>query len=301
MPALDQDRADAMTGCLAPAKLNLFLHVVGRRSDGYHLLQSVFQLVDLADRLDFAVRDDGVIERISDFSGVAEHDDLCVRAARALQQASGSTLGASIALEKHIPMGGGMGGGSSDAATTLIALNRLWQLDMSRTELAQIGLTLGADVPFFLAGQNALVEGIGEIITPVTTPTRCYAVIHPGISVPTAVIFGAPELTRNTLPLKMLDFCAGAQAVATERLGADFGHNDLEMVARARFPEVAEALQWLSRFGQARMTGSGACVFAACESSSIAEASIAGLPKTWRGWVCSSLARHPLADWLPVA
>jgi len=301
MPDLESDLADALTGCLAPAKINLFLHVIGRRADGYHLLQSAFQLIDLADRLDFALRTDGVVERISSLQGVAAGDDLCVRAALALQAASGTTLGVSIALDKRIPMGGGLGGGSSDAATTLIALNRLWRLEMSAEVLAAIGIGLGADVPFFLFGGNAFVEGIGEHLTPLVTPQRFYAVIHPGVAVPTAAVFGAPELTRNTLPLKMSDFCTGAQAVATERLGADFGHNDLEMVAKTRFPEVAEALHWLSRFGHARMTGSGACVFVACESRSDAEASIAGLPETWRGWVCSGYTHHPLADWLPPA
>jgi 4-diphosphocytidyl-2-C-methyl-D-erythritol kinase len=296
---MTSEYSDRLLDCAAPAKLNLFLHVTGRRADGYHLLQSVFQLIDLSDRLDFEVEPDGTIERLSTLDGVAAKDDLCVRAAEALKAASGCPLGVSIRVRKAIPLGGGLGGGSSDAATTLIALNHLWRLGLGREALQAIGVTLGADVPFFLSGGNALVEGIGEIITPLVTPRHFYAVIHPGVAVPTQVIFQSSELTRDTLPLKMSDFCAGANGVATERLGADFGHNDLEAVAKARFSEVARALTWLDRFGHARMTGSGACVFAAFESRDEASASIEGLPGTWKGWVCESVARHPLADWLP--
>ena len=291
--------SNQLLDCAAPAKLNLFLHVIGRRADGYHLLQSVFQLITLCDRLDFVLRTDGVVERITSIDGVPSEADLCVRAAIALQSYAGCTLGASISTVKLIPMGGGLGGGSSDAATTLIALNHLWRLGLSAGELAGIGEKLGADVPFFLSGGNAFVEGIGENITPINIPKHFYAVIHPGVAVPTAAIFQAAELTRNTLPLKMSDFCAGANGAVTERIGVDFGHNDLEAVARLRFPEVARALSWLGQFGQARMTGSGACVFAAFDSQAEAAASIEGLPGTWKGWVCESYSRHPLADWLP--
>lgn len=288
-----------LLGCPAPAKLNLFLHVTGRREDGYHSLQTVFQLIDLDDTLDFECLDEPDIMRINALDGVAEEADLCVRAARALQRAADCQLGASITLEKRIPMGGGLGGGSSDAATTLIALNRLWQLKASREDLVSIGATLGADVPFFIFGHNAFAEGIGHELTQIETKARFFAVIHPGISVPTAAIFAAPELTRNRLPIKISDFCAGAQAVATDRLGADFGTNDLEAVAKARFPAVGEALEWLGRFGVARMTGSGACVFAAFDTRDAALSSLEGIPEKWTGWVCASRSSHPLYDWLP--
>ncbi len=286
-------------GLPAPSKLNLFLHVVGRRDDGYHLLQSAFQLIDLADTLDLDELASGRIERRLDVPQVPEAEDLCVRAARALQQAVGATRGVSIALHKEIPMGGGLGGGSSDAATVLIALNRLWQLGLTQQQLMAIGLSLGADVPFFLFGGNAFAEGVGEVLQAIQTPERFYAVIHPGIGVPTAAIFGDPGLTRNTSRLKISDFCAGAHAVATERLGADFGHNDLEAVAVARFPAVASALQWLGQFGQARMTGSGACVFAGFKTREAALASLEGMPREWRAWVCASLSSHPLSSWIP--
>jgi 4-diphosphocytidyl-2-C-methyl-D-erythritol kinase len=285
--------------CLAPAKLNLFLHVTGLREDGYHDLQTVFQLIDLCDALDFVRLDAPDVIRVNALPGVDIDADLCVRAARALQKAAATRLGVAITLRKRIPMGAGLGGGSSDAATTLIALNRLWQLDFDRQQLMHIGRTLGADVPFFIFGQNAFAEGIGDELTPIVTHERFYAVIHPGVAVPTAAIFGAAELTRDTVRLKISDFCAGAQAVATERVGVDFGANDLEAVARTRFPAVGEALQWLGRFGAARMTGSGACVFAAFSTRDAALSSLEGIPEKWTGWVCASRSLHPLYDWLP--
>lgn len=285
--------------CLAPAKLNLFLHVTGLREDGYHDLQTVFQLIDLCDALDFVRLDAPDVIRVNALPGVDIDADLCVRAARALQKAAATRLGVAITLRKRIPMGAGLGGGSSDAATTLIALNRLWQLDFDRQQLMHIGRTLGADVPFFIFGQNAFAEGIGDELTPIVTHERIYAVIHPGVAVPTAAIFGAAELTRDTVRLKISDFCAGAQAVATERVGVDFGANDLEAVARTRFPAVGEALQWLGRFGAARMTGSGACVFAAFSTRDAALSSLEGIPEKWTGWVCASRSLHPLYDWLP--
>jgi 4-diphosphocytidyl-2-C-methyl-D-erythritol kinase len=288
-----------LSNCPAPAKLNLFLHVTGRRDDGYHSLQTVFQLVDLSDSLDFRLLKRPDVVRANPLPGVAPEADLCVRAARALQKSSGIGLGAAITLNKRIPMGGGLGGGSSDAATTLIALNRLWSIGFNRRQLMAIGAPLGADVPFFIFGHNAFAEGIGHDLTRIETEERFFAVIHPGVSVPTAVIFGAPELTRNTLPIKISDFCAGAQAVATKRLGADFGTNDLEAVAKARFPAVGEALDWLGRFGVARMTGSGACVFAAFDTRDAALSSLQGIPEKWTGWVCASRSSHPLYDWLP--
>lgn len=279
--------------CRAPAKLNLFLHVTGRRDDGYHLLQSVFQLIDLADVLHFDLRDDGAIVRMTEVPGVSADDDLVVRAARLLADAAAArglrAGGADIAIDKRIPMGGGLGGGSSDAATTLIALNQLWQTGLARSELMALGLQLGADVPFFLLGENAFVEGIGEQLTPVSTPPAWFVVIHPGVSVPTPVIFRAPELTRNTKAVRIADFSGGL-------LG--FGKNDLQAVAARAFPPVADATHWLSDFGEARMTGSGACVFAAFASEPEADAVLQRLPAAWRGWKARSLATHPLASLL---
>ena len=279
--------------CRAPAKLNLFLHVVGRRDDGYHLLQSVFQLIDLADVLHFDLRDDEAIVRVTDVPNVPASDDLIVRAAQlladAVAQQGRRPAGVDITIEKHIPMGGGLGGGSSDAATTLMALNHLWQAGMTRSELMRLGLQLGADVPFFLLGENAFVEGIGEQLTAVPTPPAWFVVIHPGISVPTPVIFRAPELTRNTKTVRIADFSGGL-------LG--FGRNDLQAVAARAFPPGADAVEWLSDFGEARMTGSGACVFAAFASESEANAVLQSVPATWRGWKARALAAHPMVDLL---
>ena len=279
--------------CRAPAKLNLFLHVVGRRDDGYHLLQSVFQLIDLADVLHFDLRDDEAIVRVTDVPNVPASDDLIVRAAQlladAVAQQGRRPAGVDITIEKHIPMGGGLGGGSSDAATTLMALNHLWQAGMTRSELMRLGLQLGADVPFFLLGENAFVEGIGEQLTAVPTPPAWFVVIHPGISVPTPVIFRAPELTRNTKTVRIADFSGGL-------LG--FGRNDLQAVAARAFPPVADAVEWLSDFGEARMTGSGACVFAAFASESEANAVLQSVPAAWRGWQARALAAHPMVDLL---
>jgi 4-diphosphocytidyl-2-C-methyl-D-erythritol kinase len=279
--------------CRAPAKLNLFLHVVGQRDDGYHLLQSVFQLVDLSDVLHFDLRDDEAIVRVTDVPDVPASDDLIVRAAQlladAVAQQGRRPAGVDITVEKHIPMGGGLGGGSSDAATTLMALNHLWQAGMTRSELMRLGLQLGADVPFFLLGENAFVEGIGEQLTAVPTPPAWFVVIHPGISVPTPVIFRAPELTRNTKAVRIADFSGGL-------LG--FGRNDLQAVAARAFPPVADAVEWLSGFGEARMTGSGACVFAAFASESEANAVLQSVPAAWRGWKARTLAAHPMVDLL---
>jgi 4-diphosphocytidyl-2-C-methyl-D-erythritol kinase len=279
--------------CRAPAKLNLFLHVTGRRDDGYHLLQSVFQLIDLGDVLHFDLRQDGAIVRVTEVPGVAAGDDLIVRAAQGLADAAVArgmrVAGVNIAIEKRIPMGGGLGGGSSDAATTLIALNHLWQTGLSRSELMALGLQLGADVPFFLLGQNAFVEGIGEQLTAVATPPAWFVVIHPGVSVPTPVIFRAPELTRNTKAVRIADFSESPSG---------FGKNDLQAVAARAFPAVADAVQWLSDFGDARMTGSGACVFAAFASETEADAVLLRMPAVWRGWKARSLAAHPMAHLL---
>jgi len=275
-------------GYPAPAKLNLFLHVVGRRADGYHLLQSAFTLIDRADRLRFAVRSDGQIRRLSDLPDVPPEADLVVRAARALQAACGTSLGADIELDKALPLGGGLGGGSSDAATTLVVLNRLWGARLTRAQLQAIGGGLGADVPFFVFGENAWVEGVGERLTPLTIPSSWYLVLQPPVAVPTAAIFGAPELTRDSEPLKIQDFSA--------LLGAGRLRNDLEPVVTARYPVVAEHLAWLGRVGGGRVTGSGACVFARFGDRAAAEQALASLPETMKGFVAQGVDVHPLRD-----
>jgi 4-diphosphocytidyl-2-C-methyl-D-erythritol kinase len=296
-------------GLPAPAKLNLFLHVTGRRADGYHELQSVFVPVGLADTLDFESRTDGAIERSGDVIG-APQADLCVRAARLLQAASGTPLGVSIHVEKSIPAGSGMGGGSSDAATTLIALNRLWCLDWPRTRLAALAVQLGADVPFFLGPGPAFVEGIGERLTAVAVKPAWYAVIHPQVHVSTVEIFTDPGLTRDTKLTTIAAFSAAQDArsatssapsdtAATNptATGALFGVNDLQPVAVRRAPEIQAALRHLERFGRARMTGSGSAVFAPFDSEALAREAIAALPAGWSGWAVSGLDEHPLAAW----
>lgn len=278
--------------CAAPAKLNLFLHVTGRRADGYHLLQSVFQLIDRGDVLHFATRDDNLIQRTTDLAGVPPESDLVVRAAKLLQTAAleknpAKNFGANIAVEKNLPMGGGLGGGSSDAATTLLALNHLWQTGLNRTELMALGLQLGADVPFFIFGQNAFAEGIGEALLAVETPDRWFVVIEPGVSVPTQQIFSSTELTRDTKPVKISDF-SGAQE--------SFGKNDLQVVAEKLFPPIAEAIKWLGQYGDARMTGSGACVFCPFEQEQQADAVLATVPAHWKAWKAKAIKHHPLAN-----
>ena len=270
----------------APAKLNLFLHVVGRRADGYHLLQTVFRFVDLCDWIAIEVRDDGRIERGNTLEGVLENEDLAIRAAKLLQEASGTTKGARIAVDKHIPVGGGLGGGSSDAATTLLALNELWGTGLDREVLADLGLKLGADVPVFVLGFNAWAEGIGEQLQPIALPPAWYVLIHPGVSVPTAQIFASPELTRTTNPLKIAPFSAGLNWAETR--------NDLEPVVCDKFPQVAQALRWLKSHGDARMSGSGACVFVAFDSEAEARSVAQRIPSEWRGFVVQGLDRHPL-------
>ncbi len=268
----------------APAKLNLFLHVVGRRPDGYHLLQTVFRFVDYGDRLSFAVRDDGVIRRLNPLSGLDPEQDLCVRAARLLQKETACSLGVDIVLEKRLPMGGGLGGGSSDAATTLLALNRLWNLNLDRQDLQALGLRLGADVPVFVFGESAFAEGVGEKLQPVSLPDAWYVVLVPPVAVATAEIFAGRELTRDTNPIKMSDFSTGC------------GRNDLEPVVCEKYPQVAETLAWLKAFGDARMTGSGACVFAAFSSEEEARGVFARKPEKLSGFVARGLDRHPLHD-----
>jgi len=268
----------------APAKLNLFLHVVGRRADGYHLLQSVFRLIDHADIVHLELRDDGRVVREGDLPGVAEDDDLTVRAARLLQTCAPEGVGVNIRLEKNLPLGGGLGGGSSDAATVLLALNRLWQVNLPRETLQNLALQLGADVPVFVFGQTAFAEGVGEILHPLSAPPAWYVVLMPPVQVPTAAIFAAPELTRNTPALKIARFSAG------------MGHNDLQPVVVSRYPEVVRHLEWLAQFGEARMTGSGACVFASFGTEGAAWNVLRQLPETMQGFVAQGLDRHPLYD-----
>jgi 4-diphosphocytidyl-2-C-methyl-D-erythritol kinase len=271
----------------APAKLNLFLHVVGRRDDGYHLLQTVFRLIDLCDTLEFGPRADGEVRLATPVPGVPEDEDLVVRAAHALRNAAGTaagtTTGVTIRVEKRIPIGGGLGGGSSDAATTLIALNELWGARLPRSELARLALGLGADVPFFLLGRNAFAEGIGEVLTPLDLEPAWYVVITPEVAVSTREIFASNALTRNTKPLKITAFFAGQ------------GRNDLEAETCRRYPQVAQALRWLKVFGDARMSGSGSSVFAAFGSEREARAVAAKIPGAWRGVAVRGLDRHPLA------
>lgn len=282
----------ALTSCLAPAKLNLFLHVVGRRADGFHLLQSVFQLLDVGDELDFSLREDGQIRALYSMPGVSEESDLILRAARLLRQACPGSAGVDITLRKRLPMGGGVGGGSSDAATTLIALNHLWQAGLKREQLMALGLQLGADVPFFINGGNAFVEGIGEIITPLQTPECWFVVVEPGVHVPTPEIFRSPQLTRNTELVTIADF---------SRAPHRFGKNDLQEVAADLFAPVAQALEALGKFGEARMTGSGSCVFCAFETESAADQAQQALHMQgrWKSWKAHGINRHPMARYLP--
>lgn len=268
----------------APAKLNLFLHVTGRRSDGYHLLQTVFRFIDYGDTLGFTPRADGQIVLTRPLPGVPPEKDLCYRAAHLLQTATGTTQGVDITLEKRLPLGGGLGGGSSDAATTLLVLNKLWGTGLSRPALMTLGLQLGADVPVFVFGENAWAEGVGEKLAPIALPPAWYVVLAPRLSVETAKVFAAPELTRNTLPVTMSAFSAGQV------------HNDLEPVVSARYPAVAQHLKWLKQYGDARMTGSGACVFAAFSTEREARDVLAGKPVEIEGFVARGLEQHPLHD-----
>ncbi|HEY9068406.1 MAG TPA: 4-(cytidine 5'-diphospho)-2-C-methyl-D-erythritol kinase [Burkholderiaceae bacterium] len=290
----------ALYDIAAPAKLNLFLHVVGRRADGYHLLQSLFVLIDWCDTLHLERRDDGRLAR-HDLTTTLPADDLCLRAARALQRASGTPLGADISIAKHVPSGAGMGGGSSDAASTLVALNRLWGLNLPRQRLAEIGLTLGADVPFFIGSQNAFVEGVGEQLTPVAVPAQWLAVLKPPQSIETAAIFASPLLVRNTPPIAegaVPAILAGF--LAEQRDGPRDLRNDLQPPAEAACPEVAQAAKILTEhFGNSRMSGSGSAVFARAGMLEQPVAQIPrDLPSGWVGRMCRSLQQHPLAGWV---
>ena len=265
----------------APAKINLFLHVVGRRADGYHLLQTVFRFLDFDDTLRCEPRSDGRILLANPLPGVPPETDLTVRAATALRAATGATAGVTLHLEKRLPMGGGLGGGSSDAATTLMALNRLWRTGLDSSQLQRIGLALGADVPIFVHGRAAFAEGVGERFTDLVLPAAWYLVLVPAVAVPTAEIFRSAQLRRDTPAI-----------VATEwRPG--FGRNDLEAVACALYPEVTRHLDWLRHHGDARMSGSGACCFVEFAEESAARAAMAALPADMRGFVAAGLDRHP--------
>lgn len=277
----------------APAKINLFLHITGRRADGYHLLQSVFRLLDYGDSLYIRPRTDGIIRRTKEITGVPETSDLSIRAATLLQQHTGSRFGADIYTCKRTPMGGGLGGGSSDAATVLLALNRLWQLGLSRDELLALGLKLGADVPFFIFGENAWVEGIGEKLQSIQLPSTHYVVLTPQVHISTVEIFSSKQLTRNTNPTTIAAFLR------------DLVHNDLETVVKQQYPEVEKSLNWLSQFSKARMSGSGASVFAAFDSQENAETVLARLNTgelqqeagcEISGFYAKGLDQHPLHD-----
>ncbi|MBS1217732.1 MAG: 4-diphosphocytidyl-2C-methyl-D-erythritol kinase [Proteobacteria bacterium] len=277
-----------LAGFPAPAKLNLMLRVVGRRADGYHLLQTVFRFIDYGDTVRLRVRQDGIIARVQPLPGIAEADDLTVRAARALQAATGTSLGADIAVDKRLPTGGGLGGGSSDAATTLLALNHLWQTGLARKRLQDLALPLGADVPVFVFGRTASASGVGEVLAPLAVPPAWYLVLMPPVAVSTAGIFQHPELKRDSEPIKMHGFSIPAG-------------NDLEPLVCRLYPEVARHLAWLKSVGAAQMTGSGACLFAAFADEAGARQALASCPSDMRGFVARGLDMHPLyglADWL---
>jgi 4-diphosphocytidyl-2-C-methyl-D-erythritol kinase len=266
----------------APAKLNLFLHITGRRTDGYHLLQTLFVFLDFCDEISLEVRSDSIIRRTTASVSVAEDSDLSVRAARLLQRETGCQLGANIGVLKRIPMGGGLGGGSSDAATVLQGLNRLWQCGLNDDQLATLGLQLGADVPVFVRGHAAWAEGVGEQLTPVVVPEAWYVVIHPRVHVPTAELFSAEDLTRNCPPIKLAAFHNG------------LGVNVFQSVVEKRYPEVAEASNWLARYAKAVLTGSGSCLFAEVSSEAEGKAILHALPEKWFGFVAKGQVVSPL-------
>jgi len=266
----------------APAKLNLFLHIIGRREDGYHQLQTVFQLLEFGDELTFSLRNDAVISLAGNYAEINPEQDLIYRAALLLQQHSAIKLGVDINIVKRIPLGGGLGGGSSDAATTLVALNQLWGTDLSTATLAQLGLRLGADVPVFIQGFSAWGEGIGEKLTPITLPEQWFLVIHPGCHVPTVRIFNTPDLTRNTSPITIRHFLDGA------------GHNDCKKVVFREYPEVARAAAWLDQWTEAKLTGTGACIFGQFATQLAAQEVLTKLPKSWQGFVSKGKNVSPL-------
>jgi 4-diphosphocytidyl-2-C-methyl-D-erythritol kinase len=268
----------------APAKLNLMLRVVGRRADGYHLLQTVFRFIDHGDMLAFRLRDDGAITRKNDVAGVPAEDDLCIRAAKLLAQATGTRCGVDITLDKRLPLGAGLGGGSSDAATTLLVLNRLWGVDLTRARLLELALSLGADVPVFVFGENAFAEGIGDQLTPIALPPAWYVVLTPAATVSTARVFAHPELKR------------ASKTITIQSFSAEPALNDLEPVVCREYPDVARHLEWLRQFAPAIMTGSGASVFAGFPTEDAARGVLGRLPGAMKGFVARGLERHPLHD-----
>lgn len=277
---------DGWSAWPAPAKLNLFLQIIGRRADGYHLLQTVFRLLDWGDTIHLRVRSDGLIRRIGDsLPGVAEDDDLVIRAARLLQSSTGARAGAEIRLDKRIPAGGGFGGGSSDAATVLVALNALWGLGLPVDALAGLGLRLGADVPVFVRGRNAWAEGVGEQLTPIVLPQAAYVLVDPGVHVPTPALFQSQELTRDAAPVKIADFASGSLL-----------DNAFEPVLRRREPAVEAVFQALSQIGTPRLTGSGSGCFVEFATRAAAEQALAQLPDSLRAWVVEGAAHSPLLD-----
>jgi len=284
---------------LAPAKINLFLHIVGQRADGYHLLQTVFRLLDYYDTIYLKPTASKTIKRVNDVPGVPEDHDLCIRAARLLQQHTGCTHGVEILVEKNIPMGGGLGGGSSDAATVLLALNRLWELHLTRKELLELGLKLGADVPFFIYGTNAWAEGIGEQLQPIELQDAYYVVLTPDVHVSTAQIFANKQLTKNSNPQIMSTFSGAAQLSAAKSDGGNIKTeftNSLEKVVCSLYPKVFDCLSWLKRYGDARMSGSGASVFLEVANEEIANRICNEKPASVRGFVAKGLNQHPLIE-----
>ena len=282
----------SLRDCLAPAKLNLFLHITGRRPDGYHTLQTVFQLLDWGDTLHFTRRDDGLVTRSTDIADVPPEHDLTVRAANLLKAHTDSPQGVDIEIDKRLPMGAGLGGGSSDAATTLLALNRLWNLNVPRQELQDWALKLGADVPFFVFGKNAFAQGVGEALDVVQLPPRHFLVVTPRVHVPTAAIFSEKALTRDSKALTITDF--PAELSCNTEWPESFGRNDMQQVVVGKYAEVAQVLRWFENIAPARMSGSGASVFAAFRSKAEAEAAQAKLPGEWNSAVAASLEQHPL-------
>jgi len=271
----------------APAKLNLFLHIVGRRADGYHLLQTIFQLLDWGDSISLRLRSDGLIARTGDIGSIAPGDDLCLRAATALRERSGAPHGADIDLRKAIPIGAGLGGGSSDAASVLVGLNEIWATGLGTDELAQIGAGLGADVPVFIRGHSAWAEGIGERLTAVPLPERDYVIVDPRVAVSTRLLFQAPELTRNSPPTTISGYLSGSGSGAV---------NAFEPVVRARYPRVAAALDWLGHFGAARLTGSGGCVFVEVDSAQRGDEILGLCPPAFTAYRARGVSRSPLLD-----
>jgi len=286
------ETTDSLRDCLAPAKLNLFLHITGRRPDGYHTLQTVFQLLDWGDTLHFKRRADGLITRSTEIADVLPEHDLTVRAATLLKAHTGSPEGVDIEIEKRLPMGAGLGGGSSDAATTLLALNRLWKLNVPRLEFQALALKLGADVPFFVFGKNAFAQGVGEALDVVQLPPRHFLVVTPRVHVPTAAIFSEKALTRDSKALTITDF--PAELSCNTEWPESFGRNDMQQVVVGKYAEVAQVLRWFENVAPARMSGSGASVFAAFRSKAEAEAVQAKLPGEWNSAVAASLEQHPL-------